>query len=377
MSTCRVTNERAVQTRRVRATSRIAACALALAFTAATARGQNLLVNGSFTDPPATPCQPAGQPSGWFPSGFLSRNDAGVLCPSDGYYAAFKSGCGAVGTYTGQTVSNGIAVGELYTFRGYWLSVNWSDGYVLTVSMEVRDGTSPDEGEVTAATTVLNPDEGNAGLFSVMHRAGATSLTVVWRLRIDSGWGAYVAVADDLVLERTCPVPITITSVVNDAGGGATAPRGSMAGLAVAGTGFLLGAPSVTLRRDGQPTIAATGIQVAPEGESLTGDFDLTNAAAGLWTVEVMVGPCGPATMVDGLEITSPPGVAVADRDLDGDVDLADFGLFLACFNGPQRPPALSGCGVSDFDGDGDVDLSDFAVFLPCFNGPDRPPACD
>ncbi len=34
------------------------------------------------------------------------------------------------------------------------------------------------------------------------------------------------------------------------------------------------------------------------------------------------------------------PGIAGGDLDCDGDVDLADFGLFQACFNGPNRPAA-------------------------------------
>lgn len=67
----------------------------------------------------------------------------------------------------------------------------------------------------------------------------------------------------------------------------------------------------------------------------------------------------------------APPG----DADGDGDVDLADFGHFLACFNGPAQPAAGPDCGDMDADGDGDVDLADFGRFLGCFNGPDRPPA--
>jgi hypothetical protein len=67
---------------------------------------------------------------------------------------------------------------------------------------------------------------------------------------------------------------------------------------------------------------------------------------------------------------------APADFDGDGDVDLADFGLFQGCFNGPNRPPAQSGCGSVDFDNDHDIDLADFGVFQGCFNGPNRPPAC-
>jgi PKD repeat protein len=65
-----------------------------------------------------------------------------------------------------------------------------------------------------------------------------------------------------------------------------------------------------------------------------------------------------------------------ADFDGDGDVDLSDYGTFLACYNGPANPPAVSGCDATDFDDDGDVDLSDYGTFLGCYNGPNNPPAC-
>lgn len=72
-----------------------------------------------------------------------------------------------------------------------------------------------------------------------------------------------------------------------------------------------------------------------------------------------------------------PSARAGSDYDADGDVDLTDFGFFLACFNGPNRPyPNLTGCDHTDYDGDSDVDLADFGTFLACFNGPERPPAC-
>ncbi|MBN1491263.1 MAG: hypothetical protein JXA69_15225 [Phycisphaerae bacterium] len=66
------------------------------------------------------------------------------------------------------------------------------------------------------------------------------------------------------------------------------------------------------------------------------------------------------------------------DSDGDGDVDLADFGQFSACFNGPNRPyasPELV-CTCLDFASDLDVDLVDFSIFASCFNGPNRSPAC-
>jgi len=65
-----------------------------------------------------------------------------------------------------------------------------------------------------------------------------------------------------------------------------------------------------------------------------------------------------------------------ADLDDDHDVDVTDFGLFQACYNGPGLPPAYGGCLAADFDGDGDVDVADFAAFQACFNGVDVIPAC-
>jgi hypothetical protein len=65
------------------------------------------------------------------------------------------------------------------------------------------------------------------------------------------------------------------------------------------------------------------------------------------------------------------------DMDSDGDVDLADYGAFLDCYNGPEKPYASAAdCPCVDDDKDGDVDLGDYGVFLTCYNGPNRPPAC-
>ena len=83
---------------------------------------------------------------------------------------------------------------------------------------------------------------------------------------------------------------------------------------------------------------------------------------------------------IDNLSFTvtavRPP--VAADFDGDGDVDLSDFAHFQACFNGPNRPPALAGCQPADLDGQGgDVDLADFSIFQGCFAGANRPPACN
>ncbi len=64
------------------------------------------------------------------------------------------------------------------------------------------------------------------------------------------------------------------------------------------------------------------------------------------------------------------------DADCDEDVDLEDFIVFNACFNGPNRPAAGTYCDDVDFDSDGDVDMADYAAFSVCFNGPNAPAAC-
>jgi hypothetical protein len=66
------------------------------------------------------------------------------------------------------------------------------------------------------------------------------------------------------------------------------------------------------------------------------------------------------------------------DADGDSDVDLLDFSVFQACFNGPNRPYAQGNiaCICFDTEADADVDLLDFSVFQSCFGGPNRPSAC-
>jgi hypothetical protein len=69
-------------------------------------------------------------------------------------------------------------------------------------------------------------------------------------------------------------------------------------------------------------------------------------------------------------------GCCPADFDRDGDVDLADFGRFQGCFNGPNRPvpPEPLCSAAADLDGDNDADLTDFGLFQLYFNGPNHPP---
>ncbi len=71
------------------------------------------------------------------------------------------------------------------------------------------------------------------------------------------------------------------------------------------------------------------------------------------------------------------------DFDTDGDVDLADFGVFRGCATGPAIAGPLPGCSLNDFDRcdadhDFDTDQSDFGSFQRCFSGAGHAfdPAC-
>jgi hypothetical protein len=59
----------------------------------------------------------------------------------------------------------------------------------------------------------------------------------------------------------------------------------------------------------------------------------------------------------------------LADFDRDTDVDMTDYGGWLSCYNGPNKPPATYGCEDADFDYDGDVDMSDYSVHLSFYGG--------
>jgi PKD repeat protein len=103
-----------------------------------------------------------------------------------------------------------------------------------------------------------------------------------------------------------------------------------------------------------------------------------TYTEAGVYTVSLTAtGPGGSDTNTKPayIEVTPPPAPIPGDFDEDGDVDLSDYGTFLACYGGPGVPILIPGCDAADFDSDTDVDLSDYGVFLSCYNGPNQPPA--
>ncbi|HQA45735.1 MAG TPA: hypothetical protein PK579_14390, partial [Phycisphaerae bacterium] len=60
-----------------------------------------------------------------------------------------------------------------------------------------------------------------------------------------------------------------------------------------------------------------------------------------------------------------------ADRDMDGDVDQEDFGLFQECFTG-EAPGVAPGCECFDHvnPGSGVIDEFDLNAFEDCVTGP-------
>ncbi len=150
-------------------------------------------------------------------------------------------------------------------------------------------------------------------------------------------------------------------------------------------------ASTITVRNTGTDTLEYSATLDGPDASQfeIVGDAAATIAPGqqdglsvrfrptrkGSATAELRIASNAPA---DPTKIVSLTGFALADpppdMDEDGDVDLADFGRFQMCFNGPNRPLGGLGCEEADYDSDGDVDLADFTGFQACFNGPNAPP---
>lgn len=75
----------------------------------------------------------------------------------------------------------------------------------------------------------------------------------------------------------------------------------------------------------------------------------------------------------DGEQVEMPIEIAVidppTDLDGDGDTDLRDAAVFLACHTGESNG-LPSGCEIADFNHDGSVDLSDFPAIPFTLAGP-------
>ncbi len=104
-----------------------------------------------------------------------------------------------------------------------------------------------------------------------------------------------------------------------------------------------------------------------------------TYTTPGTYDVTLTVsGPGGPValTLPDYITVTDPPSSVSADFDLDGDVDLDDFGAMQECM-GVSFPLGI--CDRIDYDTDLVVDETDVAIFLGCMSGAGMAadPACE
>jgi hypothetical protein len=87
------------------------------------------------------------------------------------------------------------------------------------------------------------------------------------------------------------------------------------------------------------------------------------------------------------LQRLTPVGAAATIGGLGGDLDgngrmiddpaTADTGAGIGAIIDIGAYEYPGGLAKPDFDLDGDVDLSDYGVFLDCYNGPNNPPACE
>lgn len=73
----------------------------------------------------------------------------------------------------------------------------------------------------------------------------------------------------------------------------------------------------------------------------------------------------GAFTLTGGFWFPQMPG----DCNVDGGVDLHDYGTFGPCITGPGGGPVQPPCHCFDLDGDQDVDLEDWRAFVGSFTG--------
>ncbi len=81
------------------------------------------------------------------------------------------------------------------------------------------------------------------------------------------------------------------------------------------------------------------------------------------WCAAAQVPDCNGNGVPDDAE-------ALADYDMDCDVDMADFGSLQLCYTGPNLPFPMPLCSVFDNDDDGDIDVLDVADYFTAVTGP-------
>lgn len=133
---------------------------------------------------------------------------------------------------------------------------------------------------------------------------------------------------------------------------------------------YLLMISVVLLLLEGAPfTSTQAGFSTTSATNLNAGGTLSTGGVYTLFSSTGQVGSIGTSTSITYAVVDGFVGVASSipgDFDDDGVVGLLDFGFFIQCFRGPNNPPpaAPPGCENADLDMDGDVDLEDFRIFV-------------
>ncbi|GMU21325.1 MAG: hypothetical protein AMXMBFR13_14180 [Phycisphaerae bacterium] len=105
------------------------------------------------------------------------------------------------------------------------------------------------------------------------------------------------------------------------------------------------------------------------QAQQVAVSYDSVSLPAGLHVATLTVsapeayGPPKIVTVSMQVETVKP------DFDLDGDVDMSDFGKFQICRSSAPGTAYPAGCAACDLDGDNDVDMTDFGHFQLCLSG--------
>lgn len=116
------------------------------------------------------------------------------------------------------------------------------------------------------------------------------------------------------------------------------------------------------------PRPQAICLSAANDAKPVISSFINQDSMHDLIVGDVSVGFGGLSDLAVIINQTAPAGNG--DCDIDGDVDVQDYGLFSACFTGPNNGPVAPTCQCADIDGDTDVDLDDYYMFWQTVNGP-------
>jgi hypothetical protein len=109
------------------------------------------------------------------------------------------------------------------------------------------------------------------------------------------------------------------------------------------------------------------------EGNTIIVTYNTASLPVGTYSgtisVESLYAENSPQTIQVTLQVNDYPWAPI-DFDLDGDVDMEDFGQFQACLSGPGVAQTAPACINALLDDDDDVDHDDFGLFQQCLTGP-------